>query len=142
MKPVLVFVYGTLKRPYGNSRLLEYSSRLVGDAVTVGKYYLANCGIPYLVCDYLLKGDKVDMGKPVLGQVWEVYDEQTMSTLDALEGVRYNHYQHLELFVSLETGLGEVVKALAYHTGDPDVQEYGPSNVIMINGKEVYQWER
>lgn len=140
MNPRLVFVYGTLKRPFWNSSLLERSSKLLGEALTVGKFYLADCGFPYLVPEHALRGHRRGAEKQVYGQLWEVADEQTMASLDRLEGVSGGHYQHSNILVELDSG--EKHEATAYVPGNFDVQEYPPSEVAVINGEEVYSWAR
>jgi gamma-glutamylcyclotransferase (GGCT)/AIG2-like uncharacterized protein YtfP len=141
MEPKLLFVYGTLKRPFHNSNILEKSSKYLGEAVTKGKYYLADCGFPYLVSDYLLSPDKAEKSLPVLGQVWEVSDEETMARLDSLEGVKYGHYDHMEIWVCFKY-TNNPIKVLTYHTGNADVQKLQPSNIVNYKNQSVYSWNR
>lgn len=71
-----VFVYGTLRRGYGNHRLLE-NSEFLGNAITKEKYELTANGIPF-----------VNPDKPtsnIVGEVYEV-DNETLKSLDRLEG--------------------------------------------------------
>lgn len=87
-----VFVYGTLKKGYGNNRLLQGSSFL-GKDKTKEEYILGDVGFPYAFPSYVFSEitPPQDLFKPVLGEVYEV-DEETFSRLDHLEGVPY-HYK-------------------------------------------------
>ena len=69
-----IFVYGTLKRGYGNNRLLS-GCEFLGEAVTAPKYDLKARGIPFLV-----HGNYA-----VHGEVYEA-DEETVYRMDLLEG--------------------------------------------------------
>lgn len=69
---MMLFVYGTLKRDFGNHRLLG-DSQFLGEASTEGQLYSA--GIPYM---------KHGPGQ-VQGEVYIVSDE-TLRRLDRLEG--------------------------------------------------------
>jgi len=72
----MIFVYGTLKRGFGNNRLLS-GSKFVGEARTEGKFALYESGIPFVIED--------EQVSQVSGEVYEV-DEKTLSRLDRLEG--------------------------------------------------------
>jgi len=74
-----VFVYGTLKKGYGNNRLLSEQT-FIGEGYTGGFYDMINSGFPVLVPN--------DNGMVVKGEVWEVDTkiEDTLDNLDALEG--------------------------------------------------------
>lgn len=140
MTPRLVFVYGTLKRPYGNSRLLETSSSLVGEAVTVEKFLLVNCGFPYMIPEHMLTGPRRALTARVAGQVWEVQDEATMASLDRLEGVGYGHYKHQVVQVCVEGQFW--ASAQAYVPCDDDVQDLPMCEKIQWGDEEVFQWSR
>lgn len=71
------FVYGTLKKGYGNHRLLERASFL-GEAYTDGTFDMLNSGFPVLVPN--------DNGHIVKGEVYEFSDHDILDSLDALEG--------------------------------------------------------
>ena len=90
-----VFVYGTLKRGYGNNRLLKYATYL-GKASTTGKWNMIGKDMPF---PYLLNFDSVT-GSNIIGEVYEC-DVNTMRALDNLEGVP-NHYRQLSLNVQYE----------------------------------------
>ena len=82
---MLVFVYGTLKRGYGNNILLRNSDFLGEDTIEDHTLVLEQA-FPYMVES---KGDKVR------GEVYEV-DERTVRLLDSLEGYPH-HYQKKEI---------------------------------------------
>ena len=73
-----VFVYGTLRRGFGNyRRLLEGNSRFIGEAATPAEFTLLDLGsYPGLV-----RGGET----AVHGEVFEV-DAATLARLDRLEG--------------------------------------------------------
>jgi len=89
----LLFVYGTLKRGFGNHIYLE-GTRFLGRAETVEKYALYEVGIPYVV-----KGEGVSTIK---GEVYEVGREE-LSAIDRLEG-HPRHYKREKVRVRLEDG--------------------------------------
>jgi len=72
------FVYGTLKRGKGNHDILGKSLLVDAKALTLDNYTLYNLGCPGAV--------RNPKGKPVLGELYEVYDLLTIDRLDALEG--------------------------------------------------------
>lgn len=74
-----LFVYGTLKRGYGNHRYLEGAS-FIGEGETVEEYEMYDCGVP-IVC----KGRRVSKVK---GELYEV-DEGVLRRVDELEGHPY-----------------------------------------------------
>jgi gamma-glutamylaminecyclotransferase len=73
-----VFVYGTLKRNWGNYERLLKHSKFIGEGFTDEPYAMMDAGFPAV----MLTGN--DM-RPVAGEVFEV-DETTLRSLDALEG--------------------------------------------------------
>lgn len=78
MKPYNVFVYGTLRDPGGNGRILENSEK-VCDAQLNG-YKMYSCGgFPAIV-------ETEDVSDIVVGEVFRVSDEVTRQRLDNLEG--------------------------------------------------------
>ena len=77
--PLLVFVYGTLKKGFWNHRVLG-DSELVGTTDTVeDSYVLLDAGFPALT--------QVDEGgAPVRGEVYRVTSPEVLQHLDYLEG--------------------------------------------------------
>jgi gamma-glutamylcyclotransferase (GGCT)/AIG2-like uncharacterized protein YtfP len=76
-----IFVYGTLKRGYGNwERLLKDRAEFLGEAVSIDKTYaMWLTGFP------LLADTRNGSGSYVVGELFEVSDE-VLSDLDRLEG--------------------------------------------------------
>lgn len=76
------FVYGTLKRGYGNNRIFQMSptAEFIEEAVTEPKFNLYHLGGFPGVTE---KGNTA-----VHGEIWAVSDEETKRRLDALEGYR------------------------------------------------------
>jgi gamma-glutamylaminecyclotransferase len=106
MKLNTVFVYGTLKRGYGNHRLLA-TSHFVGDAVTVEKYRMIDAGFPVV-----LDGSREHN---VAGEIYQC-DDATLRRLDALEGEGHMYDRKL-IDVRLcpdANGYRHVVKAFIY----------------------------
>lgn len=78
----LFFVYGTLKRGYGNNRLLA-TSEFLGKAQTVKHYklfqgYDDRYSIPM--------ARPISSGLPIAGEVYSITDERVFKQLDWLEG--------------------------------------------------------
>lgn len=82
-----VFVYGTLRKGFGNHFLLK-NSKFIGEAITKEKYSLYASGIPYVV-----KVPKTH----IKGEVYKV-DSETLKSLDQLEG-HPNFYKREEIDV-------------------------------------------
>lgn len=101
---MLVFVYGTLKRGFGNHRVLG-DSTFVGNATTEGKYPMVctNGYFPYLI-------NRPGVGHNISGEVYDVNDD-VLEGLRMLEGVPI-HYYESNVVVHLENG--EFVYATAF----------------------------
>lgn len=78
------FVYGTLKRGYGNNRILQQSStaQFVEEGVTAPEFNLYDLGSFPGVTEH---GETA-----VHGEIWSVSDISTKNRLDMLEGYRWN----------------------------------------------------
>jgi len=74
-----VFVYGTLKKGFGNAALLRHSKRKGVFRTTQNNYYLdgAYMGAPMIAY--------VEGWDHIIGEVWEV-DTKTLKRIDGLEG--------------------------------------------------------
>ncbi len=89
-KKILVFVYGTLKKGYGNHRLLT-TSKFVSKATTADKYLFQDNGsFPYVIDNSLQQSQvREELKHNVIGELYEV-TEEVLSSLDSLEGYRKN----------------------------------------------------
>jgi gamma-glutamylcyclotransferase (GGCT)/AIG2-like uncharacterized protein YtfP len=96
-KMTKVFVYGTLKKGYGNHYLLK-NSKFVGEATSVSNWLMIGKDMAF---PYLIKRDH-NNGKIIKGEVYEV-DEDTLKKLDILEGVP-THYKKETIYVSYKNG--------------------------------------
>ena len=94
-----VFVYGTLRKGFGNHHLLK-NSKFIGYATTKEKYSLYVDGIPYVV--------KIPTTQ-IKGEVYEV-DRDTLNALDELEG-HPNFYKRELIDVIVN---GKTIKAWIY----------------------------
>lgn len=86
-----VFVYGTLKKGFGNHRLLS-RSRFLGEAVTKELYALYVSGIPFVIRD--------EQVSPIHGEVYLV-NQVVLEDLDNLEG-HPSWYKREQVFVCLQ----------------------------------------
>ncbi len=89
----LVFVYGTLKKGFGNHYLLE-NSKFIGRAKTKEKYKMTANGIPFV--------SKSKAVSHIIGEVYEV-DDETLEKLDFLED-HPDWYKREKVKVVLEDG--------------------------------------
>lgn len=91
METNLFFVYGTLKRGYGNNVILS-TSDFVQEDETEESYLLGDIGFPYAFPEHVLSEyfDN-DYFLPVRGEVWRVDDPDVVQRLDRLEG-EGSHY--------------------------------------------------
>ena len=98
-----VFVYGTLKKGYGNHRLLEsVNASLLGPDVIAGRLY-SGPWFPMLVAPE-------ELGELVEGEVYEIPEEHESAALlrlDTLEGVPH-------LYQRIETTTAKGHKVFAY----------------------------
>ena len=87
----LFFVYGSLQKGEWNHSYL-LNATYVGDAVTLDKYVMGDVGFPYIFPESVLIGDyQRSLLKPVVGELYQVHDTDTIMSLDRLEG-EGNHY--------------------------------------------------
>lgn len=103
-----VFVYGTLKRNYGNNYILE-GARFLGEASTIAKCRLFNAGFPVLRPRTERQGE---WNAPVSGEVWEIDPAVHLARLDRLESEGRMYNRRIKLVRLLASG--KVIKAHAY----------------------------
>ena len=97
-----IFVYGTLKRGFGNHRLLE-DSTFVGKATVTGNFKMISLeAFPMVLED--------DEERTIHGELYEI-DEKILASLDMLEGYPYLYDRK---FVSSVDGGGNQFEAYMY----------------------------
>ena len=96
------FVYGTLKRAFGNHRILQHGgAAFLGRAVTLDPYVMENVGFPFVW--------QHDEGWPVAGELFDIGDaifqpaKTTLYQLDRLEA-NGRMYQRRQRSVRMLTG--------------------------------------
>jgi|688.fasta_scaffold80279_2 gamma-glutamylaminecyclotransferase len=104
MKKHLVFVYGTLRPPYGNYQnyLNNEGAKHLGSATTKSELRMFASGIPYVSEGKFLTEEEKQIFKPVniKGDLFEV-DDKTLMNLDRLEG-HPNFYKRTPLVVMMD----------------------------------------
>lgn len=109
-----IYVYGTLKRGYGNNRLLT-SSTFLREARLAPKYKLYDVGwFPGLI-------EAPDNGVAVTGELWEV-DDATLRRLDALEGVPFLYDR---VFLDVDGAEPGTVQGYIYQNETRSLRELG-----------------
>jgi gamma-glutamylaminecyclotransferase len=103
----LVFVYGTLKRGYGNNYILR-NAAFVSEGQTLARCRLFNSGFPVLRRRLNRDGP---WNAPVRGEVFEVTDAATMRRLDSLEGEGRMYHRRRK---KIQLDNGQTVMAFAY----------------------------
>lgn len=118
-----VFVYGTLKKGYGNHSLLR-EAKFIGEALTLKRFRLFDVGFPYAVPS--------QRGARLKGEVYEVNSPEIMKALDWLEGYP-SHYKRQVIMVELENG--QKIEAWIYVVDTPEGREIEPINGIVAWGE-------
>lgn len=78
MSKVLVAAYGTLRKGYSNSRLVDKpTTKHIGTGTTVNKYQMIASGIPFV-------NKTPDTNITV--DIWEIDEEKDLPSVDRLEG--------------------------------------------------------
>lgn len=128
-----VFVYGTLKRGYGNHRLLEYKPFL-GIGVTDIRYNMISGGFPVIMSS--------DDGLPVKGEVYDITgDIPCLDNLDRLEGEGVMYHRR-EVPVTMENG--DRVVCCIYEGTEPywGRRMTNPDNDRFMNQRNQLEWSR
>ena len=123
MENKLLFVYGTLKRGFGNNRLINHA-KFIGTAISVDKYYVDGWGFP---CASLNKN-----GKPLQGEIYELTERDFIST-DMLESNGFLYQREIKKF-NLN---GEDLESWIYIIIDPVTHPYKTDSDV-INWKNGY----
>lgn len=130
---MLVAVYGTLKRGYGNNRYLA-SSRYVCDGVVRG-YQLFNSGFPVAAPS---TNDTISV------EVWDIGDdEHTLKGMDSLEGYRGEASRDTNMYnretVSVLTDDG-TMQCNMYVGSDASWRGFQGMTLCPINDEGHYEW--
>lgn len=130
---MLVVVYGTLKRGYGNNRILQAGKAEFIKEVKIPGYKLYNCGFPVA---------KAEEGAVSLGELWDIGDNpDTLRALDRLEseGSMYNR-------VPIRTESGEEAQM---YVGHPRAWDFSETKInrwgldpCPTNAEGEYFWAR
>lgn len=94
----LLFVYGSLKKGFDNSRFLEKSTRRLGKALTVGKFGMFEDSFgnyPYLIQKPISR---------IVGELYEIQRKELLDQIDEFEGVP-DYYQRKKIKVKTHHGV-------------------------------------
>jgi gamma-glutamylaminecyclotransferase len=133
-----VFVYGTLKSPYWNHRLIEHGGgKFLGVGMTKEKFLLFDGGIPYVINppDPTVR---LKLGRyfgQIKGEVYQV-DDPTLAALDRLEG-HPNGYRRESTRCKLLTDEGKV---RAYIRAGLYFYQRSPGGTMVVPSKGVLDW--
>ena len=134
----LAFVYGTLKKGYGNARIFEMNgAEYLGPAVTEEDYLLLHSGCPmvYHKVDLEEQGVELvdDLLRKVRGDLWVIPNEVCLKQLDRLEG-HPNFYTRRTIEVKYND---EIKLAWCY-----EVKRlwYWEQQLGNVNSEGEYQW--
>lgn len=127
---MLVFVYGTLKRGYGNNRLLSEST-FIEEAVVRG-FKAYNSGFP-VSCHS--ENDRLK------GEVWDIGDtdkdataKRTLRNLDSLEG---EGTMYIRKSIPTESGL-----TVDMYVGGPHFWDFDRMQECPTDDDGIYYWQR
>lgn len=129
----LIFVYGTLKRGYGNNKLL-YNHTFISDGIVHG-YKLYNCGFP------IARQCNSASSK---GELWDIEDnKETLYYLDRLESEGHMYFRRQ---VEVHTPQGNF-EADMYVGGEgywrfDDLMTYNGLKECPLNAEGHYEWNR
>lgn len=97
-QPEYVFVYGTLKRGYGNHRVLG-DSEFISEGITIDVFTMYNGGFPFV------SSSKEEGLGWVKGEIFRVTDKNVWKALDRLEGVPH---MYVRLRTEVDTGFDDI----------------------------------
>jgi len=129
-KKHLVAVYGSLKRGYGNFRVMERAKgKFILEAISKKTFVMDGSGYPYI--NYATG----ENAHPIFVELFEVDEWGFTNPLDSLEGHPHFYKRELETFVLPD---GTEVEAWVYV-----LQSAVEANLGLlkeINGQTVYFW--
>mgnify|MGYP005826791853 FL=1 len=123
MENKFLFVYGTLKRGFGNNRIISHTE-FVGSAISLDRFDVSGWGFP---CAYLNPE-----GKLLQGEIFKLSEHDFIST-DGLEGNGFLYQREIREF----NCNGKILRAWIYIIINPDNNTY-KTNSDVINWKSSY----
>lgn len=132
--PCYAFVYGTLKRGYGNyDRILKNTSQFIGTATTLQKYDMLDSGFPVIMPN--------ENGYPVKGEVFLVTQIPVLEDLDRLEG-EGSMYDRKEISVEVTQPDGKAVELqVQVYIGCPAWQRRRRTNLFWLSADGEWVWD-
>ena len=130
----LLFVYGTLKRGYGNNVLLK-DARFVSEAVTFdSSYVMWGRGFPLVI-------EGQNDGHPVKGELFYI-DEEQLASCDRLEGHPDWYCRQTRFFKRVDKDGKDkgVVSAWIYLQPKMPVSANIRRAPVMFSGAAVLEW--
>jgi len=128
-------VYGTLKRAYGNHRLIR-DSHFLGEGFTVRNFIMKGDGFPKL---YDTEQD--DQERQVLVEVYSVSDEE-LACCDMLEGHPNWYRRRQEPIVMLDSWDDDPIMAWIYIMHDGSQRNEDGPFLKDYRGYRLQVWER
>ena len=133
-------VYGTLKKAFGNHRILERGkAEFIGAAITQDSFVMTGYGVPFVWPH--------EDGYPLLGEVYDIGDlsdmnaRRTLADLDRLEGngFVYERKEHVVRIVgSDDVHTVWIYEAMAHYREAPKPDH--PHVTHWLNGDGVLEW--
>ena len=124
MENYYLFVYGTLKKGFGNNHLL-HDADYICTAISVDKYNISGYGFP---CDY-----PNEDGKLLQGEIYLLSDKDFINT-DMLEGNGSFYNREIRTFISD----GKKIDAWIYIIMQPNEMTYNSDSSIINWGYKGY----
>lgn len=130
-----IFVYGTLKKGYGNHGVLG-RSKYINEALTNSREFtMFDGGFPYVSDSFTDKNTG-----SILGELYEVDNEQTLANLDRLEGVPT---LYIKREVDVTTLDGNTYKATMYVASRGTNERLKDRTEIEPKGRsKILEWTR
>ena len=119
MKNTKLFVYGTLKKGFGNHRLIQ-KTEYIGDFISNDKFDLSGHSFPEIYPN--------DQGKQIKGEIYNL-EEQDFIVTDSLEGNGYFYNREIQSFYNNKTQ----IEAWIYIIMQPGASIEVPDRVIDWN---------
>jgi gamma-glutamylaminecyclotransferase len=131
-----IFVYGTLKRGYGNNRLLQKDTvTFIDEVITKDLFFMNSVGFPYLFPKNIFNFNMGLVFRRARGELYFTEDERVIANLDALEGEGH-HYHRKTIAIDGH----EDKEVFAYFQLDKNRIKYGiPCRIDETN---CYVWSR